>query len=90
MAQNLLEISQEAFRLQLYRIPSKNLVKLLEEIYKFKWENGKDFNDETIMDIERKETKINAELMRRGYLKSKDYHDYFAWLAKINKKKRVF
>lgn len=90
MAQDLIKISQEAFQIQLYKIPSKQLVELIHKIYEFKWEKGKYFDDETIMDIERKETKINAELMRRGYLKAKHYDDYFAWLKKINKKKRVW
>ena len=85
-----MSISQEAFKLQLYKISSEELVNLIEQIYQFKWEYGKHFSDDKIMDIERKETKINAELMRRGYLKSKDYDDYLAWLRKINHKKRVF
>ncbi len=90
MAQNLLEISQAAFELQLHKIPTKQLVKLLEGIYNYKWDSGKNWDLETVKNLERKETKINAELMRRGYLNKKEYKDYFAWLKKINYKKRTW
>lgn len=90
MAQDLLNITQEAFQLQLYKISSGQLIDLIRQIYEFKWENGKDFPEPVIMDLERKETKINAELMRRNVLTGRDYDDYFTWIRKINKKKRVW
>ena len=90
MAQDLLKISVEAFELQLPRLHIDVLKNLLRGIYELKWEKGKNWPDDIIMDIERKETKINRELMRRGFLKSKDYEDYFAWLKKINTGKRHF
>jgi hypothetical protein len=86
MAQNLLTISQLDFDRQIHKISSKTLVKLLYEIYEFKWEYGKRFSPEQIGDIERKETKINKVLMDRGYLSQKDYKEYFEFLHKINRK----
>jgi hypothetical protein len=90
MAQDLKSISQEAFKMQLFKLSNKQLVNLLESIYKLKTEYGHIMNNDEIIDLERKETKLNAELMRRGFLKKSDYDDYFKWLKTINKKKKVW
>ena len=90
MSQNLLTISQSDFERELPRISTSGLVSLLKNVYEFKWEKGKRFSVEQMIDIERKETKINAELMRRKYLGQKDYKEYFEFLKKINYKKRMY
>lgn len=90
MSQDLLKISQEAFALQIHRLPSKTLVNLLKDLYQFKWEYGKYFTDEKIIDIERKESKILFELQNRGYKKKSDNADYNSFIKSLNKKKRVF
>lgn len=90
MAQDLLKISIAALELQLPRMSNDVLKGLLRGIYELKWSSGKDWPDDIIMDIERKETKINREMMRRGFLNKKDYEDYFSWLKKINTGKRQF
>jgi hypothetical protein len=88
--QTLFSITPEEFQSKLYNISDKNLMSLLYEIYELKNTQGKKWNMDIICDIERKETKINAELMKRGYLDKKDYADYFKMLNKINYKKKVF
>lgn len=90
MAQDLRKISHEAFGIQLFRLPIDQLVNLLKEIYDLKTTYGHVMNNDEIIDIERKETKINAELMRRKHLTKKDYADYFSWLKTINRKKKVW
>ena len=90
MSQDLKSISQEAFRLLLFKLSNKQLVNLLKDIYELKTNYGHIMNDDEICDMERKETKINFELMNRGYLKKADYFDYFSWLKTINKKKRAW
>ena len=90
MAQDLRTISQEAFKIQLFKLSNKQLLELLESIYGLKTSYGHVMRDDEVQDIERKETKINAELMRRGFLKKSDYEDYFGWLKKINRKKKVW
>ena len=90
MGQDLRTISQESFKLQIHQLSDKQLVKLLEDIYGIKTTYGNIMREDEVMDIERKETKINAELMARGYLTKNDYAEYFAWLKKINRKKKVW
>jgi len=89
--QTLFACTQEDFLKQIYRISSQNLVKLLYEIYELKHDRGQFWDESTMMDIERKETKINAELIRRGYLDKKGYEEYFRMMRKLgNGKKKVF
>ena len=90
MAQDLRTISQEAFKMQLFKFSNKQLLELLENIYQLKTTYGNVMNTDEVQDIERKETKINAEMMRRGFLKKSDYEDYFNWLKTVNKKKKVW
>jgi hypothetical protein len=63
---------------------------LLRGIYEFKWEFGKNFSDDQIMDLERKETRINKELKRRNYLGKYNRGEFNDYMKKINYKKRVF
>ena len=88
MAQDLLTISQEAFSIQIHKIPTPQLKNLIEQIYELKRDKGYMFSESQVCDIERKETKINSELMNRGYLKSVDYEEYFQWLKSMQKRKR--
>lgn len=90
MSQDLLKISVEAFEVQLFKIPSDQLVGLLKNIYELKWEKGKNWPDDIIADIERKETKINRELMRRKHLTKKEYADYFKFISDNNRKKKIW
>ena len=88
MAQDLLTISVQAFELQLFKMSNGKLKEIIKMIYNAKWEKGKDFSDAQIMELERKETKILAEMQRRGYFKKADNQDYFDWIKTINKKRR--
>ena len=90
MSQDLRTISQEAFQLQLHKLSAKQLVKLISDIYDIKTTYGSCMNSDEAMDLERKETKINFELMTRGYLKKTDYESYFRWLKTQNYKKKVW
>jgi hypothetical protein len=91
MAQKLTEVSIESFRLQVYKITSKNLVKLIEQIYEIKRSsNGYLFAN----DLERKESIIEGELMRRKYLMPKakpaELKEYNEMKFKKFFKKRLF
>ena len=90
MAQDLKIISQEAFKMQLFKLSNKQLVGLLKDVYDLKTEYGHIMNNDEMLDIERKETKINFELMQRKYLTKQDYSEYFAWLKKINKRRNAW
>ena len=90
MAQDLRKISHEVFGMQLFKFSTSQLVDLLKQIYDLKTTYGHVMNHDEVIDIERKETKINAELMRRKHLTKADYADYFSWLRKINRKKKVW
>jgi len=96
MAQSLIDISMEAFQLQLWRMSVPALKATLREIYSWKMDNKNKLDPEheydrnLILNIERKETKIWRELQKRGYLGKKDYNDFYQMLSTINKKKVVF
>ena len=80
MAQSILDVSLEDFVKELPKIDWQNLKSLLRGIYMIKWERGKTLGAEQIMDLERKETKIWAELQRRNILIKKNYEDFHRWL----------
>jgi hypothetical protein len=91
MAQKLIDVSIESFRLQVYKIPSKNLVKLIEQIYEIKRStNGYLYAN----DLERKETIIEGELMRRKYYmpkaKPEEMKEYNEMKLKKFWRKRLF
>ena len=96
MAQNLVDISQESFQMQINVMSIDALKRLIKEIYDWKMDKKNKLNPEDICDmsliinIERKETKVMNELQRRGYLKKEDYNQFYDWLATLNKKKVVF
>ena len=89
MAQDLKSISLEAFQLQLYKIPSPTLVQIGEDIRQFKIDYGETMTLDEIDDIQRKETKVEAELIRRNYIKKHDdaYRKYY---LRTNFKKKVW
>jgi len=90
MAQDLLNISQESFALQIHKIASKTLVQLLRQLYELKWQYGKNWPIEKITDIERKESKIIFELQIRKYKTKKDAQEFNLYIKSINKGKRVY
>jgi len=86
MAQNLYTISQEAFALQLGVMSNGALKRLAADLYKeisFKSDKIPWVN---ILDLERKQTKIWAEMQRRGFIKKKDTADFHAWLFSQHKR----
>ena len=87
MAQDLIAISQEAFALQLPVISSGTLKALLLQLAQFKRDNAKRLalDQAKLGDILRKESKIQRELMRRGYIKSqKEKRQFGEWQKGIN------
>jgi len=62
----------------------------LRDIYDFKWSKGKYFSDEQIIELERKESKIVKELMRRKYLTKSDSGDFQKHLNSMNFRKKTF
>jgi len=83
-------ITPEMFELQIHKVSTSQLKDLLKNIYELKWNKGKMFSMDKIMDIERKETKIVKELMRRGYLTKRDQASFQKFLDTENFRKKVF
>lgn len=90
MAQDLMKMSVEYFRLVSYKISTSQLKSLIKQIYDLKWSEGNNFSFQDTCDLERKETIINQILMERGYLNKSIYDEYFGFLKKINFKKKVY
>lgn len=91
MAQDLLNISQEAFELQLATMSNSALMTVLKQIVVYKWENTKQLEIRNkLFDIERKHSKVERVLIERGYLHTNLYGQYNKWLRSINYKKKVF
>ena len=84
----------ELFRRDVIKIPSRQLVNLIDGIYQLKWDMTplklKGLSDEAINDLERKETIIEAELMRRNFLNKTNYQDFQNWKKKMNFKRRAY
>lgn len=91
MAQDLARISLESFKLQLHKIASKELERLREQIYEIKRSS---LGYLLMYDLERKETAIIAEMMRRDYLnhkrRPKEFEDFNNLTKKYGKKKRLW
>lgn len=91
MAQDLKKISVESFRVQIYKVPTDQLERLREQIYEIKRSS---IGNYLVDDLERKETIIIAEMMRRGYLKHKekpeDLKDMNRLTEKYRGKRRLF
>lgn len=94
MAQNILTVHPDAFRLQLHKISFSQLKQLMVGIYAFKKENqdtltrGHKVSDEMVLDLLRKENLIQAEFFRRGYVNKKNAHEFRAWLLRLQGKKQ--
>jgi hypothetical protein len=90
MSQDLIKISPEQFELQIYKISSRNLISLLRELIEYKWDYGKHFSQSEIEDIERKDSIIQKELMRRGLVTKENLDSFMQYMKLFNYKKRVF
>lgn len=75
MAQDLMKISIESFRLQIYKINSKVLVSLLKRCEEIKCDMRNRMSLPQLKDINRKQTIIQAELQRRKYLNKKNWQE---------------
>jgi hypothetical protein len=93
MAQDLRQVSPDKLRLQIYALSVSQIKQLIGGIYEYK-RSIKDPTDEIVMDLERKETILEAELIRRGYFLPKknqgELQDYNTWKLKMASKKRLF
>ncbi len=92
MAQSVITTNLEDFEKKLLSIQIPNLLRLIEGIAKLVRTASldKSLPDECILDLLRKETKITAELMRRGYLKKEEYQQFEAWRKGLGYKKRFY
>lgn len=77
MSKSILTISQSDFERELPRISISQLKQLFHAIPEFI--QHKKLSGEPMNDLIRKQTKIQAEMMRRGYLKPKDNADFNLW-----------
>jgi DNA phosphorothioation-dependent restriction protein DptG len=89
MAQNLLTIDREKFRSDITKLSFGTLKNLLEELFVFIKSNVPYLTKDQLIDLERKQTIIWAELQRRGKLTKDDYTEFYAWLYKKHAK-RIF
>ena len=76
MAQDLSNISIEAFTMQIAIMSSKSLVSLSKSIRDHLHKSCDKMHIDAICDMERKDTKIQKELLRRKYLTKKDFLDF--------------
>jgi hypothetical protein len=87
MAQDILTIDREKFRAEVTRISFSQLKSILEGLFTFIKEHALTLPMDTLIDLERKQTIIWAELQRRGHLRQKDVELFHKWLfSKHNKK----
>lgn len=88
MTQNVLTISPDEFQKALPKLRFGSLKSLLRGIYSVKWEMRDKIPYQQQLDLERKETRIWAEMQRRGFLKPKDYTDFYKWLYRDQYKRK--
>ena len=90
MSQDLRQISIDQFRLEIFKLTVSQLKQLIEGVYEFKRTINNPINAD-VLDLERKESIIESELMRRGYFKPKanpnEVIDYNQWKRKMFKRK---
>lgn len=90
MTQDLKSISVEAFQLQLYKIGSKELVKMVGDVQQMLAEYGKHMSHQEQLDMLRKVTKIQSELTRRKYITKQNKDEFERLRQKTNFKKRFW
>lgn len=86
MAQDIRETSIMQLRLQVYKLHVEQIKRLIQAIYDYK-RNMRTVMTGDVLDLERKETILEAELSRRGYLNPKENEDYHKWKFKQNRRK---
>ena len=84
---NILTISQHEFQQCLCFIEFVELKRLLETIFKFIKRNHFKMTDDQIHDLERKQTKIMREFMRRGILNKETHKEFEKWLYSTHEKR---
>jgi len=86
---SLLTISQEEFKTAIYRLSTGEIKRLLENLFIFIKSNAHKYenNPEVIYDLERKQTKLWAELQRRGELNPGTNVEFMNWLYKKHQKR---
>ncbi len=85
MSKNILTISQENFAREIHKLSFQTLKQLITGIYDVKKTLLYKHDGQIVNDIERKETKIWAELQRRGIdIKGNDFQ---LWMKKLQNRK---
>ena len=85
MSKNILTISQEDFAKDIHKLSFSTLKQLIKGIYEVKRTTVYQHSEWVLKDIERKETKIWAEIQRRGIdINSVDFQN---WIKKIQNQK---
>jgi len=84
---SLLTISQEEFDASIRKISFGTLKNLLVELFKYIKSSAWKLPEETVVDLERKQTKIWKELQNRGHLNANSNMEFMNWLYKQHTKK---
>lgn len=87
MAQSILDVPVDSLRRQVLQISSQNLRGLIRGIYDLKYTMRDSVSDAQILDLERKESIIQKEMQRRGFLGKKEAQEYLIWRNGLFKKK---
>ena len=90
MAQDLISISLEAFELQLYKINSPQLVRLVGEVQQVLAGESKFMPQDKQLELLRKVTKIQKELTRRKYITKANKDEFERYRQRENFKKRFW
>lgn len=87
MAQSILDVPVDSLRRQVLQISNQNLRGLIRGIYDLKYTIRDKVSDAQILDLERKESIIQGEMQRRGFLGKKDAQEYLKWRSGLFRKK---
>jgi len=90
LTQNILTVDVERFREQVHKVGTKTLLNLFTTLMDLKWEAKNRVSDDQVLDIARKESIIQGELQRRGYINKRNKQEFEEWYKKINFRKGVY
>lgn len=90
MTQNILTVDIDEFRAAIAKIESTNLLNLLWGLLAEKWITRGEIPDQLILDIARKESIIQKELQRRGFINKDNMKEYEEEYRRRNYRRTIY